>query len=89
MRKIHLYIDGVVTAVGFRSFIKRHADALGIRGYVRNIEGGLEVVAEGENEALYKLIEHCKIGPSTAKVTNISIEEKLPDFIYKDFVIRP
>ena len=89
MRKVHIYIDGMVKAVGFRGFIKRHADELGICGYVRNIEGGIEIVAEGENDALHQLSEICNKGPSAAKVTNVTVEEQLPNFIYTDFTIRP
>lgn len=89
MRKVHLYIDGMVMSVGFRGFVKRHADELGIKGYVRNIEGGVEVVAEGEDEKIEELVSLCKKGPSGANVTNVSIEEQGANLLYTDFMIRP
>ena len=89
MRKVHLYIDGMVKAVGLRSFIYRHAIAKGLKGYVRNIEGGVEVVAEGEDEAVQALIELAKEGTSAAKVTNVTVEEQTPTFLYKEFSIMP
>ncbi|MBD3209119.1 acylphosphatase [Candidatus Woesearchaeota archaeon] len=89
MRKVHLYIDGLVLSVGYRSFVKRRADTIGVKGYVRNIEGGVEVIAEGEDDAVNQLIEACRQGPSTAKVTNVTVEEEEPNYLFKDFVIRP
>lgn len=89
MRKVHLYVDGMVKAVGYRAFIQRHATLLKIHGYVRNIEGGVEIVAEGEDAVLNELIELAKKGPSAAKVTNVTVEEQTPNFLFKDFTIRP
>ncbi len=89
MKKVHIYIDGMVLAVGFRAFIQRVAEELKLKGYVRNIEGGVEVVAEGENELIAELIESCKKGPSGATVSNVTVEEENPNYLYKDFQIRP
>lgn len=89
MKKVHLYIDGVVLAVGFRGFVKRHADELGIKGYVRNIEGGVEVVAEGPDEKIDELIGWCKKGPDAASVSNVTVEDEIPNYIFEDFTIRP
>lgn len=88
MRKVHLYIDGLVQATGFRQYVFRHATVLKLHGYVRNIEGGVEVVAEGEVDAIEKLIDLCKEGPDAAEVTNVTVEEETPQFIYSDFEIR-
>jgi acylphosphatase len=84
-----MYIDGMVKAVGLRSFIHRHAVAKGLKGYVRNIEGGVEVVAEGEDGAVQELIELARQGPSAAKITNVTIEEQTPTFLYKEFSVMP
>ncbi|MBN1275449.1 acylphosphatase [Candidatus Woesearchaeota archaeon] len=89
MRKVHIYIDGTVLAVGFRTFLKRHADRLGINGYVRNIEGGVEVVAEGEDGAIELFIELCHEGPTEATVSNVTVEDEIPNFLFKEFAIRP
>ena len=89
MRKVHIYIDGTVLGVGFRTYIKRHAERIGINGYVRNIEGGIEVIAEGESAAIDVLVELCRKGPSEAEVSNVTVENEPPNFLFKDFVIRP
>ncbi len=89
MRKVHIYIDGDVLAVGFRQFVKRKADELELKGYVRNIEGSVEVVAEGEENKINELILACKEGPIAANVENVSVEDEPPNYLYKDFSIRP
>jgi acylphosphatase len=89
MRKVHLYIDGRVRSVGFRNLIKQKADELKVMGYVRNIEDGLEVVAEGEDGAVEKLIAICRKGPSADTITNFTVEEQDPGMFYAEFSIRP
>jgi len=42
-----IQIRGTVQGVGFRPFVARLAGELGIRGFVRNTEGGVEIEAEG------------------------------------------
>ena len=89
MRKVHLYVDGRVKAIGYRAFIQRHAELLNIHGYVRNIEGGVEIIAEGQDDAINQLVELAKKGPSAAQVTNVTVDEQTPNFLFKDFTIRP
>ena len=88
MRKVHLYIDGLVQSTGFRQYVFRHAMVLKINGYVRNIEGGVEVVAEGDDTAIAQLIDLCRSGPDAAEVSNLTVEEERPSFIFKEFTIR-
>ncbi|MFP4524142.1 MAG: acylphosphatase [Candidatus Woesearchaeota archaeon] len=85
MRHVHLYIDGRVQGVGYRRYVEQQARALDVKGYVKNIEGGVEVVAEGDETAVAQLIEACKAGPTAAKVDDIQVEEGTPSHIYKDF----
>ena len=55
-------VHGLVQGVGFRFFVARHARALGLTGYVRNISGGMvEVFAEGEKEKLVQLLRHLEV----------------------------
>ena len=45
-------VSGVVQGVGFRWFVARHARALGLGGYARNLpDGRVEVVAAGGDDA--------------------------------------
>jgi len=65
-------VRGYVQGVFFRHFVSRHADELGLTGYVRNLPGGaVEVVAEGERKNLEELISHLKVGPPSARVEKV------------------
>ncbi len=69
-----LTIEGLVQGVGFRYFLQRKARALGVTGWVRNrVDGGVEAVIQGNPEAVEALITLARSGPSSAKVTNVSV----------------
>jgi len=68
-------ISGLVQGVFFRREISYLARQLGVTGWTRNLsDGSVEVVAEGDKEAIDKLIQFCRVGPSGARVRNISVE---------------
>lgn len=74
MKRIHLIISGDVHGVLFRSNTVGIAEKLGLKGWVRNTYSGeVEIVAEGEEDSLEKLISWCRQGPSFAKVQNVKI----------------
>ena len=86
--RARLFIDGIVQGVGFRHATKTRAERFGIRGFIKNLsEGGVEVLFEGEQNAVDRMIEFCKIGPFGSKVTEVEIrwEEYAGEF--KDFRI--
>jgi len=67
-------IHGYVQGVGFRFFVRQHALALGLTGYVRNQrDGTVYVVAEGERSRLQQLVERLQRGPSEAEVQRVDI----------------
>lgn len=89
-RRVHLVIHGVVQGVGFRFFVERHAQDLGLKGWARNLtNGGVEVLAEGPAEALERLVELCRRGPRSALVE--SVEENWANATgeFARFDIRP
>jgi acylphosphatase len=58
--------------VGYRYFVLRHAEELGIAGFARNqADGSVEVIAEGAVEALGKLEGLLSEGPAFANVTGV------------------
>ena len=68
LASLRAVVRGRVQGVFFRDFVRRHADQLNLRGYVRNLpDGGVEVVAEGERPALERLLEYLKEGPPAAR----------------------
>jgi acylphosphatase len=65
-------VEGNVQGVGFRYFVERKAQSLGIHGYVRNMrDGTVEVYAEGDPDTLESLRQHLERGPSFARVENV------------------
>ncbi len=71
----HMVVEGLVQGVGFRWFVARHAQALGLTGYVSNRhDGRVEIEVAGERGLVEELIKHVKIGPRSAHVTNVHLE---------------
>jgi len=72
--RAHLLISGRVPAVWYRASTKQQADNLGLTGWVRNCGSGqVEVIVEGADTAIDKLISWCRTGPSMARVTDVRI----------------
>lgn len=69
-------ISGRVQGVGFRWFISRHAERLGISGGAENLpDGRVKVVARGPSEALEELDAALAKGPRLARVENVEKTE--------------
>lgn len=73
--RAHLFIEGVVQGVFYRSFTRSVAQSLGLRGWVRNLyDGRVEALLEGKKESIQRAIQECYSGPLGAKVTNIEVK---------------
>jgi len=69
------FVRGRVQGVGFRYFVEHAATALGLRGYVRNLDDGrVEVYAIGSPEQLSELAGLLWKGPCFAEVRGIDEE---------------
>lgn len=84
-----VYVYGVVQGVGFRYSTQHQATLLGLSGYARNQDdGGVEVVACGEQAQVDKLLAWLKQGgPRGAKIERILTEPK-PLAEFAGFQIR-
>jgi acylphosphatase len=68
----HYLIKGRVQGVGFRWFVHREAEPLGLRGWVRNTEDGhVEVLAAGDAAQLRSLAEALRRGSRGSRVDDI------------------
>jgi len=82
-------IHGRVQGVFFRDFTLTHAMGLGLVGYARNLwDGSVEVVAEGDREALESLLKQLYVGPSSARVEKIDLEWNKPRGEFSSFEVR-
>ena len=69
---LYVAVRGRVQGVGFRWFVRERARALGLTGWVRNTaDGAVEVLAVGNDDALQKLRNLLRSGPSGARVSAI------------------
>lgn len=70
---------GVVQGVGFRWHCAREAARLGVAGRVRNLgSGDVEIVAEGEVDAVDRLVAWARRGPSGAEVMGLEVVDEEP-----------
>lgn len=68
-------VSGRVQGVGFRYYVLREAQRLGLSGYVRNLrDGRVEVVAAGSEEKLGRLEALLWRGPVMARVDMVEAE---------------
>ena len=71
-KRIHLVIRGRVQGVYFRAATQREARRLGITGWIKNRpDGSIELVAEGDEDAIKELTNWTSHGPSTARVDHV------------------
>lgn len=71
-RRVEAVVAGHVQGVGFRWFVQREAQALGVAGWVRNEpDGTVSLVAEGPQEALDALVARLHEGPPSASVASM------------------
>lgn len=69
-----IYVLGFVQGVGFRQFIKKTAQNLGLKGYVRNLpDGRVEVVAKGAKEQIEKFVKICEKGTFFSEVKSVGV----------------
>lgn len=83
-------VSGRVQGVGFRYFVLRRANTMGLAGWVSNLpDGRVEVAARGPADAISRLEQALRSGPPMSQVSNvdrsdISDEVDMP----KSFEIR-
>jgi acylphosphatase len=88
MHAVRLVISGRVQGVGFRWFVCRHALALPVHGWVRNLaDGAVEVEAEGDEAALRSLIADAWRGPTGSHVTGVREHWSQRPPLYRSFEI--
>lgn len=69
MRYKKFHLTGVVQGVGFRYFVKRHANAIGAGGWVcNNRDGSLTAVVAGSESQVQELSALIQRGPNGSRV---------------------
>jgi membrane protein YqaA with SNARE-associated domain/acylphosphatase len=82
-------LDGRVQGVGFRAFIRREAQGLGLAGWTRNApDGSVEVEAAGDPDSLASFEERLRQGPPGARVDRVATRDLPGDADARTFEIR-
>jgi acylphosphatase len=75
MKRAEILVNGLVQGVGFRYFVVRRAEELGLKGYTKNLfSGEVYTIVEGERFIIEDFYNKVKIGPVHANVKNASIK---------------
>ena len=84
---VHCIVSGKVQGVWFRASTQTQANALGVKGWVRNLpDGRVEVIVCGQKAKVDALCEWLKKGPDRARVTEFFCEE-MPTGEYQGFEV--
>lgn len=87
MPTVHLVVSGKVQGVYYRSSAKEAAEALQIKGTVKNNrQGQVEIIASGSKEQIDHFINWCHMGPPAARVREVGVTE-LAEMVFTEFSI--
>jgi acylphosphatase len=76
MYSVKGFVSGRVQGVGFRYFVRRHADTQQLSGYAKNLtDGRVEFLLQGNQAAVKLVLEQIHRGPSYSSVTDVEVEE--------------
>ena len=80
MIRRRVVVHGFVQGVFFRDTVRRHAVGAGVAGWVRNNrDGTVEAVLEGEPDAVERLVDVCRRGPTGARVDQVDVLAEEPE----------
>ena len=81
-------VDGRVQGVFYRDTCRRLASRAGVSGWARNrSDGEVEVVLEGDPDAVDRVVAWCRTGPPHALVTSVKVVDEEPEGI-RGFSVR-
>jgi acylphosphatase len=85
-----LAITGRVQGVGYRDWAMATAQRLGLSGWVRNrADGSVEALIGGDDDAVGRMIEACRRGPTLARVDAVDVEPVDLDVLPSGFTRQP
>ena len=88
LKQVHLFVRGRVQGVYFRASAQREARRLGLTGWVKNrADGAVEILAEGDEEAIKELTGWAHRGPGASRVDAVDVRWRSFTGDYPDFRI--
>ena len=89
LARLEATVRGYVQGVGFRYFVLRRADRLGLTGWVANEpDGSVRCVAEGPLAALDELVALLHSGPPGARVSDVHVVRGRATGTFERFGVR-
>jgi acylphosphatase len=89
MKRFHITISGRVQGVAFRHETRKAALSLHLTGWVKNlVDGRVEAVFEGNEDAVDAMLDWCGKGPPLAQVLRVDVHEESFKGDFSDFRIR-
>lgn len=89
MIRAHILVEGRVQGVGYRANTRRMANQLKLKGWVRNLrDGRVEIMVEGEEEMVERLIQWCHRGPTSAYIRKVTSEKSEPQRDFDRFRVK-
>jgi acylphosphatase len=84
-----IVVNGLVQGVGYRYFVVREAQKLGLKGFTQNLyTGEVLTVVEGEKVIIEEMINKLKVGPIHASVKSCKVDWQEPKNEFTDFEVR-
>lgn len=78
--RVRVFVSGLVQGVGYRYSTMNQAKYFGLGGWVRNLpDGRVEAVFEGPKKAVEGMIDWCRSGPTSARVSELVLEYEDPE----------
>lgn len=73
----HAVVHGRVQGVFYRASAEQEATRLGVTGWVRNLpDGTVELLVEGDDAAVDRMLEWAGRGPARAEVTRVEVQDR-------------
>jgi len=89
MKRVRIYVSGLVQGVFYRANAQKEAQRLKVTGYIKNLlDGRVEAVIEGEDICVDKMIQWCEVGPKYARVDKVEVINETYKGEFKDFFIK-
>jgi acylphosphatase len=87
--RAEIVVNGLVQGVGYRYFVVREAQTLGLKGFTQNLyTGEVLTVAEGEKAIVEEMINKLRVGPNHASVKSCKVNWQEPKNEFTDFKVK-
>jgi protein-L-isoaspartate(D-aspartate) O-methyltransferase len=89
MKSVLVRVSGTVQGVYYRASARHEGERLGLRGWVRNVDGGAVALhLQGDRAAVDAMLGWCRVGPPAARVSRVEVGDAELDESLFDFEVR-